>query len=191
MGFMRDREELSQEVLCRMLEGKNRSSTIDQIVIDALRERTGRKGQPSYDGRKNLYYSNSIGPEELQLPSRDHNGVTLDDRLDIQRGIDTFRGEERAFLVLRYVWGMNEVEIGNIFGVSESRISQRLTRIQERLSARIKKEAGRERKRTGPVDQVGKGEGESLPRRKNQSMEDEKSRPMETAHGSSYYAGLT
>jgi len=45
-----------------------------------------------------------------------------------------------------YLWGLSEAEIGYLFDVSESRVSQWLQRIQKRLSARVKIEESRTRK---------------------------------------------
>lgn len=47
-------------------------------------------------------------------------------------------------MILFYGWGFNEAEIGNLFGISESRVCQRLKRVQEGLSKRIAAQERRE-----------------------------------------------
>lgn len=42
-------------------------------------------------------------------------------------------GEERAFFLLRYQYGFKEIEIAGLYGLTESRICQRLAGIHERL----------------------------------------------------------
>lgn len=75
--------------------------------------------------------------------------------------LNGFYGIERAIMILLGQWGMSEVEIGNIFGVSESRISQRLKGIQKRLYARAAAEKSRERKREMEALLLPDAEGES------------------------------
>jgi len=191
MGFSGDREDISQEVLLRMLEGKNRHSTIDQIVIDALRERAGRKGAPSYERRKNLYNSHGQEPGQLETLIGSYDGTNSDDRIDINRIAGFLNGDDRAILLLSCQWGMNEIEIGNLFGVSESRISQRLARISERLSARVKKEARSQGTGTSQVEEMGEIKAQGLECQANQSMAGEESRKMESTNEPCFQKWLT
>jgi DNA-directed RNA polymerase specialized sigma24 family protein len=191
MGLKRDREELAQEVLCRMLEGKNQHSTVDQTLIDALRERSGRKGSPNYEARLRLYSAESREPHHLGIPGGDRVGADLDDRIDIQRMADFLRGEERALMKLRHQWGMNEVEIADLFGVSASRICQRLKGVCGRLSARASKAAHREREFEARLEEMGDRKGQSLPRSSDQEVAKKESSEMESNIGPRFSWRLT
>lgn len=139
-------DDCVQEVLCRMFEGKHQHSTIDQCVIDYLRTDTGRKGAPGYTSRLNLINADTIGPRsDDESDGLDYGRVGFDP--GASEGIEGFdwvrcvtRGlsrDEKIIVSLKANWGFREIEIANLFGVSESRISQRVKRIQERISARI------------------------------------------------------
>lgn len=143
-------DECVQEILCRMLEGKGEHRTVDQFTIDYLRTITGRKGVASYSARQNLERADSVEPGDLErvLPmdirGNRANGLDLDE-------CARYSGDQidRACLKLYFRWGLDEVEIANLFGVSPSRVSQRIKRIQGRISARIKSERSREQGKAG------------------------------------------
>jgi len=137
-------DDCAQEILKRMLEGRNQHQTIDQAVIDYLRTDSGRKGLPGYNARKKLQYAHSLEPTSLErLLDLDH-GRKSPYRLDFEECRGWIGNQiDRAIFDLFYRWGLNEVEIGNLFGFAGSRASQRLKRIQSSLSARIKAQESR------------------------------------------------
>lgn len=193
MGFERDREEISQEVLCRMLEGKHQHSTIDQAVIDVIRKRFGRTGTPGYDKKHALAKSLQAGDglENLESTIGNNDGTSLDDRLDIKRAIIEFRGRQRAIIVLRFIWGMNEIEIADIFGVTESRVSQWLKGIQGRLSKRAAQESDSEGERENSMEKMGTEKGKEISSRSYQCMEKEEQNKMGRNFQTRYQKWLT
>lgn len=119
-------DDCVQEVLCRMLEGKHKHSTVDQCVIDYLRFESGRKGTASYTGRINLKYASPIGPRVDEPKTEVDYGGELDTReliAFIEEGGRGILGE-----VLRMnIQEKTLKEIGERFGFSESRASQLLS----------------------------------------------------------------
>lgn len=147
-----DHEEITQDVMLMWAErGFKKGQTVDQAVIDCLRKYTGRKGSCGYIARK-----------ELQ------NAASLDDGYQLGRNIEPYVGErgdyrgferffcgdERAIYLLIVKWGFSEVEVADLFGVSESRICQRYKGIQSRISARVKKEARGSEKRSREMEEI-------------------------------------
>lgn len=146
-------EDLSHEVICYRLKYSKRSTqSYQQSVIDCLRKQSGRKGFSGYDTRK-----------ELQKPSMldDGNqfsglaGPDLVERGDIGKLTRFLCESDRIIIGLIYKWGFLETEIADIFNVSPGRISQRVKRIQSRLSARIEAQKSRaEGKRKKTVEEL-------------------------------------
>jgi len=137
-------DDCAQEILLRMHEGKHQHSTIDQTVIDYLRSNHGDSRLPSYSERKKLEYAYSPEPRAMERILELADGGKSPHRLDFDECSRWVGNQiDRAALGLFYQWGLSETEIGNLFGFSESRVSQRLARVQKCISARIKaKESG-------------------------------------------------
>lgn len=135
-----DAEDCAQEILYGMLEGKHQHQTIDQAVIDYLRAKFGDKRLGSYTQRQNLNFADSVGPgdDERLLPV--DFGRSLVDGVDFKRIFRSCLQVDQAAFKLYYGWGLNEAEIGDLFGFSESRASQRIARIQKSISARVEAE---------------------------------------------------
>lgn len=145
-----DLQDATQEILCRLHEGKHKHSTVDQMLIDYLRSQSGRKGSLGYDTRKALVRAERFGIDN----ESDRGLIDRDQFGGVECGIDfgiyyrLVNGEiNKAIFKLFYEWGFNEVEISNIFDVSCSRISQRIKGIQESLRQRIKIEESRKNQR--------------------------------------------
>lgn len=127
-----------------------RGQTVDQAVVEYLRAHVGgRKGKPGYEER--IALENAIPVEKvspyLEAPKSKGNG-------DFRALIRERRAIERAALILYYEWGMSEAEIGNIFGVSESRVSQRLQRIRQRVREDAEEKARSKGKRVREFPKV-------------------------------------
>ena len=137
-------DDCAQEVIARMLAGQHQHSTIDQAVIDYLRTNSGRKGLPGYSARKKLEHAYSPEPRDMERLLNLANGRKSPDRLDFDECASWIGNQvDRGCLGLFYKWGLDETEIGNLFGFSCSRVSQRLKRIQSCISERIKAKESR------------------------------------------------
>lgn len=124
-------EDCVQGVLCEMLAGGHKKSTIEQAIIDFLRKESGRKDSPSYLTRLRLNNPDVYGVIrsnhdfakiiEIKMTS-EHYLNLIKDRID------------RGCFVLYYKWQLTEPEIGEIFGFSQERVHQRLKRVLEFLN---------------------------------------------------------
>lgn len=123
-------EEVSQEVLLlyvSILKSKTRRTipTVKQMTIDCLRNMGPYRRNGSQDP-----LDASTGTEGLLSWLEDTRGTETPRRVEesLPRGISR---EERAILVLHYVWGLTEKEISFCFGMSHGWAHQIL--IQFRL----------------------------------------------------------
>lgn len=146
LGFGYEAEEIAQAVRLRMLEGRHQHATCDQAVIDYLRAEYGRKGEPGYDLKQALTLKRQSWEEYIiQHPGQfrtelGHGSIAFD-------LLKHIRGQDRAMFLLTHYWGFNEIEIGNLFGISPSRVCQRLQRVPKCVQSGIKAEKSAYRKR--------------------------------------------
>lgn len=134
-----------QEVITRLLEGRHKHATIDQAVIDYLRECRNLKGfrrnlKREAPPKSNSYEQNSFD-EFIGADPRESlgSGIFADQLIGMSKHW------ERAVMSLFFVEGYGQAEIGNFFGVSGSRVHQWLKRIQKRVQQRIKAAESRAR----------------------------------------------
>lgn len=137
LGFGSIAEDLAQAVLLRFCEGRGQHQTVDQAVIDAIRAEFGSPRTPGHERRK------AVQRPVAGMEAARGIGVEPRDGLDFERLTGMLEERDRAIAKLIYVWGLTEQEIGDLFGISESRISQRHTVIQARLSEALAKEKPR------------------------------------------------
>lgn len=153
-----DLEEVYQEY-CISFVKYGYERRCEHIVSDYLRQRSGRKGTGSYTPLQNfveLKDANSMASEiEHGNHFSGHTGFDVGSReFHFRDRIRNFNKIDRAVMILTYEWGLNEIEVGDIFGVSASRVSQWHARIQKRLSARIAQEARAEAQRKSKMETV-------------------------------------
>jgi len=127
MGWVNDAEDIAQEVLLKFCEGRGQHQTIDQAVGDLIRGKYRVLGFSRNEHRR----------QRLRMvPVEDARGVAAPEAIgrDFENIIGSLQGLERVMVKLRYEWGFTAREIADCFGVTESRISQRLKGIQKGLS---------------------------------------------------------
>ncbi len=197
MGMERESEDFAQEVVERIWQG--RKASIGQLYIDFLRERSGRKGERCY-GRRAIDGIGAVSIQALEekagKPLDQLGGVTnsgVDFGLDALGYLKSLWDPKlRCIALLYHKWGFNEVEIGYLFGVTESRVSQWLKSIQSRLSERVKgEESAAQRARENCVEEVLQVEGWGVERPPNIEMARIESREMALAYETSFSAWLT
>jgi len=142
-------DDCAQEVIEYYLSGKGQKQTIDQAVIDYLRRDSGHKGQRGYSDR--------IAPKKQlceNLVAGD-TGLNMEHRLNAKQIIGLSRHWERAVMSLKFLEGYGQAEIGDFFGVSDSRVSQCIERISVRISTRINSQESRaEAKRARAMEEI-------------------------------------
>jgi len=125
-GFEREAEDFSQVAVMKLMKG--RKATLDQLLIDYLREnytRTNKKGSKPNKVVLDVYNMKELSVDHLvhtTSPLDLYNFNQILKRLDRHKN----RGQLRCFLVLRYLWGFNQQEIAHCFGITESRVCQLL-----------------------------------------------------------------
>lgn len=134
-GFINHADDFAQVALLKLSQG--RKTTLDNLLTDYLRETFGR--------------SNVVNKDALEtrraIESRWHDLETNDvpDPTQVKEGQDfhthlkDLEPKERAMLVLLYKWDMTLKEVGEVFGVTESRTSQVVTAIHAKLRKRLKR----------------------------------------------------
>lgn len=148
-GFTEQAEDLAQDVLLKFISGSGTGQTVDQAVIDAVRGSLGDSRSHSSELRRNFHLY-PIGMDDLaasEVPRRHPQ-----DRLGFESIIQGLNSTDRAVVCLRFIWGLDGKEIGHCFGVTESRISQRLQRIQAGLSEALSREEQRTGEREEPAE---------------------------------------
>ena len=113
-----------------MLEGKNRNSTLNYFVIDYLRKFSGRKGSPGYTQRQNLEYAGAYEPQDHDRKFGNSDGADLDNRNTMLGLAARLEGREREIMMM-YLDGDKMDVIGAFLNISESRVSQIISRSTE------------------------------------------------------------
>ena len=167
-----DREDFSQFAALKKLEG--RKATNSQLHVDYLRQSKGDSRSKSIDDKRAL--------QSAKQYEEDYHEMGLSSfRDDQRRPFATSFGEleehirrlekiDQAIIRLHYEWGLNEVEIGNLFNVSEGRISQRLKAIQKCLHERIEKKTKDKTEAKRLLEKVLFGEGQEMEFRENKRL---------------------
>ena len=128
-GIKRDIEDITQEVCLHYLRKERIGSTIDQVTIDVLRSFYGRtNGEPRLGSnivRRRLATASQFSANKHT--KQDVNGKFRCTDADILEIIDRVCEENpRAGLAIQlmYSYGLLLHEVAQIFGVSESLVSQ-------------------------------------------------------------------
>lgn len=146
-----DAEEFAQEYLTMLID-KGWSQTIDQGLIDFVRRRIGRTRELGDSGRKmqpitftDFNALRGEGAIERLIESSSESGG---ESLRIEECLRNASNDKmRLILGLIYKWGLRHADIGEILGVSESRISQLYRKEMQAQKERIQEETARENER--------------------------------------------
>lgn len=151
-GNPEDADDASQYVIEQRLKG--RKGRVSNILIDYLRVTHGStRVSGGCKGQKRETRAAFSG-EGLEVA--DPRVVDPGARIDGEHLLRNLDSTSRAVFLLMHVWGLYEAEIGNLFGVSESRISQRLKGVESCLSKAQKEgRSFRPTKRRRGISQVG------------------------------------
>lgn len=145
LGFSSEAEDIASHIMLKKLDGGGQKQNVYYSVIDYLRTHGlgTRRGEP----RKSYFpLSDNDGEETadvimaLSYGNRTTSRDVRDSLADFEKTIELckLRKEDRAVLVLYYVYGFELKEIGIAFGISESAISQWKTSLEEKIKPKIK-----------------------------------------------------
>jgi DNA-directed RNA polymerase specialized sigma24 family protein len=146
-----DREELAQA--CHEEWARNparRNVGLRYVVVDALRShtnfsRTRRTSRLSLERLAEPHDACFSGPSQHESDPNQYRrdfGALIHSCGDLRR-------DEKIIMILKYIWGFNNEEIGEVAGYSESRASQKITQITEQIKGRVVSE---EFARTAPQE---------------------------------------
>lgn len=135
-GYPGHAEDFAQEAIMELARG--RKASLDLLFFDYLRKTFGRCQQdrvtPEMEARRTLeskWVEVSKFKDSLFAPTADHD-------VDFQSILRLADAEDRPYLVLCHKWDLTLKEIGDVFGVSESRACQLLGEAYKRLGRRMK-----------------------------------------------------
>lgn len=137
------KDDLFQSVYLKFLEGKNDSSTIDQVCFDVYRDLYGRDtGTKSYQKRIQLDGAASFESLEHEV---DYSKCwdwekTLDSRQELEKILASITDIRLKTIFLLYAQDYLLVEIAEMFGVSEAYISLLMIEARPRLIRKWRKE---------------------------------------------------
>ena len=107
---------------------RGRKATVKQLYVDFLRQEFGdsRGLSSTFKLANALEWEDYMDMEVLDSHSVDFNKI-----------VNSFKGEDKAVLVLYYQWSLTMKEIGNVFGCSEASISIRFKEINNKLKGKF------------------------------------------------------
>jgi DNA-directed RNA polymerase specialized sigma24 family protein len=141
-GFYEDADDLAQSLILAMLEGRHKHATIDQAIIDVIRAEHGRPSSGSFAAKKALRQGvkHLSDADNLKFRSVDPR-KRMDDGLDYTRMVKALpKREDKIIFILHHKWGFLNAEIGEMFGVTNTRINQRLAAIHRNLRVMLENE---------------------------------------------------
>jgi len=110
-------EDVAQEILLRMLEGRHQKSTISQAVIDYQRRNLGRPL------KSNAEYKRQGFNHPTELVEIYHNPWTqIEARMDCQTLIKQLSSRDQQIFVLYFILGLTAQEIADQYDLSEDTI---------------------------------------------------------------------
>lgn len=124
-------KDLTQEIICRILEGKHKNATIDQMVIDYYRTKLGSIRTKTRNDKKNFLNTISFD-EAIDLFVNTQVDNIIKEIHNLVPGKDN-----KAIFGLYYSWGFTQKEIGDLMGLTEAMISIELKQIIQILKEKI------------------------------------------------------
>lgn len=201
-------EDIAQSVLLAFIKNPQSKQTVEQAVIDYVRQNGGRSRGGAL--RIKLLDRKHCLPEEYLSTHSSTTRSTGHELQSFERYLNNLETSDRCIAVLRFVWELSVEEIGYCFGVSDSRISQRLTSIQAKISrtleaekqtegsqllqtisAKTKTEPNRTQERPVEMAQVLSKQIQDLEQRTNKILEAIESREMESLNEEGFDEWLT
>lgn len=132
-NFPNEAQDFAQYAAMKIAGG--RKAKMSQLFTDYLREKFGDVRDDAAKAVQALRYAEQAGymdVTDMELPA-DTQGTDL----DFFALLGDLEQRDRAILVLRHKWGMDLKEIGEVFGVSEGRVSQELIALHALLKKRL------------------------------------------------------
>lgn len=151
-GYRDGWEDCSQDIIMRWMMNPGGGQTVDQAVIDYIRTELGRTGTVNHEARQKFNNALSLSPTNHE---GNHPGNVVDpldkiadsrcnhERYEIVKDFEKVTNDvslsvrQRVVTKLYYVWGLKCIEIADLFGITESRVSQILECTQLKLKKKV------------------------------------------------------
>lgn len=127
-----DMKDCTQEIICRLLEGKHKNATVDQMVIDYYRNKLGSIRVKSREARVNFRDTLSLN-EAMDVFTNVKTDNIIKELHKLVPGKDN-----KAIFGLYYLWGLTQKEIGELMDLTEAMINMELKQIIAILKEKIK-----------------------------------------------------
>lgn len=153
-GFLNDADDIAQEVLLKYLTSSHTKQSARQRAIDAIRSMYGdsRHKNPNRLNRYVLpqhqvsldYIEEDCSPEEKEryymgqkMQTKGVLPLEYSEAIAKMTASKKLKKSERACFLLSRVYGLSLAEIGHLYGLGESRMSQILTDLTDTIEAEI------------------------------------------------------
>ena len=164
-GHPQDAEDFAQECCIYAFESGSDEIYIARRFSDYLRRNYGRKGTPGADARRQAIF---VDYDDEAHGAEPQDGRDLDGFGDYLARLSRY---ERLIYVLRHKYEAPLTQIADCRGVSESRISQELSRIQKAVDQAVaRKESGIQRAREEEMARILRSQRERLESTEGQGL---------------------
>lgn len=124
--------DLANEVILKYLKNGTTKQTIKQAIIDIIRSKHGRSrgGHDNPRGNFKIQYQQTNDRDEFNYINR---GTETNGR-DHFEDSKNLRIADKIVFDLYFIWGFSLLELANLFKKTESRMSQKLKDIVQKLN---------------------------------------------------------
>lgn len=141
-GMQDEWEDIAQEVLTRMLEGRHQHATVDQAVIDYIRKHQGDNRYKTSIKKRALIKAEHQDLDYFDTLASMNPWSKLDALIDSKKCIELIgfdKKAQRAAIYLKYKEDWSQREIADCFGVTETAISLYLGNVERWLRKRLRR----------------------------------------------------
>lgn len=137
LGAAKDAEDFAQDVALKLIEGT--SQTVTQMVIDLIRHKYGRWSNSTHQARRDLNNPSHIIPLDL-IVQQTHPGETPYQKVSYKHLIEDLKPMDRLLIGLYYKWGFTMEEIGDLMGVTNGAVCQRISILLDQIERKIRRD---------------------------------------------------
>lgn len=138
-GHTQEAEDIAQSVLLQFIKNPKSKQTVEHAVIDYLRQNDWKSRGKS---RRFCLFNRAQQDDRFEIESIPAVfGSNGHGHESFERYLNCLKTEDRIITVLRYKWSLSESEIGYCFGISDSRVCQRIKSIHKRIQKEISEDS--------------------------------------------------
>lgn len=137
-------EDIAADVMARYVEGKSQHQLVDHTVLDLVRSQKGsRRGSTEkyYHSKKSIVGATPVGNDLWKYDKRSVEPEALKN-LEFESTKEILEAlpdkKMRMIAKLSFIWGLQMKEISDLFEVTETRVSQIIKSIKEKIALKLK-----------------------------------------------------